>query len=53
MSQVGNKGVVNTVGLCYLNDDVTETLKTPHLLSLKEENWSTEVKHLLTLWKAS
>jgi hypothetical protein len=48
MSQVGHKGVVNTVGSCYLNDDITEALETSHLLSLKEGNWSTEVKHLLT-----
>ena len=48
MSQVGHKGVVNTVESWYLNDDITETLETPHLLNLKEENWSTEVKHLLT-----
>jgi hypothetical protein len=53
MSQVGYKGVVNTVGSCHLNDDITETLETSHLLSLKEESWSVEVKHLLTLLKAS
>ena len=48
MSQVGHKGVVNTVGSCYLNDDITEALETSHLLSLKGGNGSTEVKHLLT-----
>jgi hypothetical protein len=48
MSQVGHKSVVNTVESCYLNDDITEALETSHLLSLKEGNWSTEVKHLLT-----
>jgi hypothetical protein len=47
-SQVGHKGVVNTVESCHLNDDITEALETSHLLSLKEGNWSTEVKHLLT-----
>jgi hypothetical protein len=48
MSQVGHKGVVDTIESCYLNDDITEALETSHLLSLKEGNWSTEVKHLLT-----
>jgi hypothetical protein len=48
MSQVGHKGVVNTVGSCYLNDNITEALETSHLLSLKGGNGSTEVKHLLT-----
>ena len=52
-SQVDHKGVVTAIESCHLNDDISEALETLHLLNLKEEDWSTEVKHLLTSLRAS
>jgi hypothetical protein len=43
-----SQSVVDTVESCYLNGDTKEALETTHLLSLKEGNRSTGVKHLLT-----
>jgi hypothetical protein len=45
--------VVNVVESCYHNDDTKEALETSHVLGLKEENWFTGVKHLLTPERAS
>jgi hypothetical protein len=47
------QSVVNVVESCYHNDDTKEALETSHVLGLKEENWFTGVKHLLTPKRAS
>jgi hypothetical protein len=40
--------VANDVQTYCHDDDTKETLTTSHMTDLKEENWSTEVKQILT-----
>ena len=47
------QSVVNVVESYYRDDDTKEALETSHVLGLKEENWFTGVKHLLTPERAS
>jgi hypothetical protein len=42
------QSVANVVESYYHDDDTKEALETSHVLGLKEENWFTGVKHLLT-----
>jgi hypothetical protein len=42
------QSVTNVVEPSYHNEDTKETLEKSHVLGLKEENWFTGVKHLLT-----
>ena len=45
--------VANIFESYYHDDDTKEALETSHVLGLKEENWFTGVKHLLTPERAS
>ena len=40
--------VANDVQTCCHDDDTKEALITSHMTDLKEENWLTEVKQILT-----